>query len=105
MPPILEVHNLIKHFPGVRAVEGVSFAIQPGTCFGLLGPNGAGKTTTVEVLEGIQPPTAGQVRYKGGPLDRRFRDEVGIMFQSTALQEYLSVAETLELFGRLYPRT
>jgi len=105
MPPILEVHNLIKHFPGVRAVEGVSFAIQPGTCFGLLGPNGAGKTTTVEALEGIQPAPAGQVRYKGGPLDRRVRHEVGIMFQSTALQEYLSVAETLELFGRLYPRT
>ena len=103
--PLLETRDLVKHFKGVKAVDGVGFTIEAGTCFGLLGPNGAGKTTTVEILEGIQPPTAGQVRYKGGPLDRRFRDEVGIMFQSTALQEYLSVAETLELFGRLYPRT
>ena len=45
MTPVLEVKDLVKHYPGVRAVDGISFAIAEGVCFGLLGPNGAGKTT------------------------------------------------------------
>lgn len=104
MSALLEIRELVKHYPGVRAVDGVSFAIEGGSCFGLLGPNGAGKTTTVEILEGILEPTDGRVLYKGRALGRQFRDEAGIMFQSTALQEYLTVRETLELFGDLFPR-
>ncbi|MGH8459635.1 MAG: ATP-binding cassette domain-containing protein, partial [Nevskiales bacterium] len=46
----LEVRNLVKKYPAVTAVDGVSFAVAEGSCFGLLGPNGAGKTTTVEIL-------------------------------------------------------
>ena len=53
MTAILEVIDLKKTFPGVTAVDGVSFSIEPGICFGLLGPNGAGKTTTIEIIEGI----------------------------------------------------
>jgi ABC-2 type transport system ATP-binding protein len=101
MAAIVEVHDLHKHFGPVHAVNGVSFSVEEGTCFGMLGPNGAGKTTTVEIMEGITPPTAGEVRYRGGPLDARFRAETGIQFQSTALQDYLTVAETLRLFHRL----
>jgi ABC-2 type transport system ATP-binding protein len=86
-------------------VDGVSFVIEPGVCFGLLGPNGAGKTTTVEMLEGINEPTGGEVRYRGEPLGSRFRDEAGIMFQTTALQDYITVHETLEMFRRMYPTT
>jgi len=52
MAAIIEVVDLVKHFPGVKAVDGLSFAIPAGSCFGLLGPNGAGKTTTIELLEG-----------------------------------------------------
>ena len=84
-------------------MNGVSFALQAGTCFGLLGPNGAGKTTTVEILEGMHAPTAGEVLYKGQPVGHRFRSEAGIMFQSTALQDFITVRETLEMFARLYP--
>jgi ABC-2 type transport system ATP-binding protein len=102
--PLLEVRDLVKHYPKVKAVNGVSFALQAGTCFGLLGPNGAGKTTTVEILEGIHQPTTGQVMYKGQPVGNRFRSEAGIMFQSTALQDFITVRETLEMFARLYPR-
>ncbi len=58
MAAIIEVVDLVKHFPGVKAVDGLSFAIPAGSCFGLLGPNGAGKTTTIELLEGILTPTA-----------------------------------------------
>ena len=102
--PILEVKNLVKHYPRVKAVNGVSFCLQAGSCFGLLGPNGAGKTTTVEILEGIHKPSAGEIFYKGEPIGKRFRNEAGIMFQSTALQDFITVRETLEMFSRLYPR-
>ena len=101
--PIIEVRNLVKHYPTVKAVNGVDFSIMPGTCFGLLGPNGAGKTTTVEILEGIHEKTSGEILYKGEPVDGRFRNEAGIMFQSTALQDFITVRETLEMFAKLYP--
>jgi ABC-2 type transport system ATP-binding protein len=104
MPAILEVRDLVKDYPGVRAVDGVSFAIPEGQCFGLLGPNGAGKTTTVEMMEGVTTPTAGEVLYRGQRLGARFRAEAGIQFQKTALQDFLTVRETLVLFTRLYPR-
>lgn len=102
--PVLEVRDLVKHYPQVKAVNGVTFALRQGTCFGLLGPNGAGKTTTVEMMEGIQSPTAGEILYKGAPIGQRFREEAGIMFQSTALQDFITVRETLEMFARFYSR-
>ncbi len=105
MSALLQVEDLVKHFRGVKAVDGISFTIAKGICLGLLGPNGAGKTTTVEMLEGIQPPTSGTLLYKGEPLGVRFRQEAGIMFQATALQDFISVRETLDLFRRLYTKT
>jgi ABC-2 type transport system ATP-binding protein len=104
MKPVLVVRDLVKEYPGVRAVDGVSFTIEPGKCFGLLGPNGAGKTTTVEIMEGVTEPTSGVVLYDGEPLGARFRTEAGIQFQKTALQDFLTVRETLQFFRRLYPR-
>ena len=105
MSVLLETRNLIKHFRGVNAVNGIDLAIPAGGCFGLLGPNGAGKTTTVEMLEGIQQPTAGNIRYRGEALGPRFRQEVGIMFQSTALQDFITGRENLRMFGNFYART
>jgi ABC-2 type transport system ATP-binding protein len=102
MKPVLEVLDLVKQYPGVRAVDGVSFSISAGSCFGLLGPNGAGKTTTVEIMEGVTEPTSGRVQYHGEALGKRFRAEAGIQFQKTALQEFLTVRETLQMFRRLY---
>ena len=104
MIPALEVRDLVKQYPGVRAVDGVSFAIEPGACFGLLGPNGAGKTTTVEIMEGVSQATTGEVLYRGEPLGARFRAEAGIQFQKTALQDFLTVRECLRLFRGLYAR-
>jgi len=69
-----------------------------------LGPNGAGKTTTVEIIEGVTPATSGEVYYFGKPAGRKFREEAGIQFQNTALQDYLTVRETLEMFQNLYDR-
>lgn len=103
--PILQVTNLIKHYSEVKAVDGVSFNIEQGTCFGLLGPNGAGKSTTVEILEGIITPTSGEIRYRGKPIGPGFRNDAGIMFQNTSLQDYIKVKEALILFQRFYPRS
>jgi len=99
---VLRVDNLVKHYAGTIAVDGVSFSVPEGSCFGLLGPNGAGKTTTIEIMEGILAPTSGSVRYRGAPLGERFRAEAGILFQKTALQDFLTVRQTLELFRGLY---
>jgi len=102
-PPVLEVRDLVKHFKQVKAVDGLSFEVLAGTCFGLLGPNGAGKSTTIEICEGLLKPTAGTVRYRGEPLGPRYRERVGIQFQSTALQDHLTVIENLRFFSALYP--
>ena len=99
---ILEVRELVKQYPAIVAVAGVSFSVPEGVCFGLLGPNGAGKTTTIEIMEGILPPTAGDVRYRGEPLGNRFREEAGILFQKTALQDFLTVRQCIALFRGLY---
>lgn len=104
MPIALEARHLVKQYPGVTAVNDLSFAVAEGICFGLLGPNGAGKTTTVEIIEGVTKPTSGEVRYYGKPAGDRFREEAGIQFQNTALQDYLTVRETLEMFRDLYDR-
>ncbi len=100
----LEARNLMKEYPGVKAVDGLSFAVPEGICFGLLGPNGAGKTTTVEIIEGVTRPTSGEVYYYGEIAGAKFRQEAGIQFQNTALQDYLTVRETIEMFRSLYER-
>lgn len=107
VPVVLEVCDLVKRYPAAAAdaVAGVSFAIPEGVCFGLLGPNGAGKTTTLEIIEGITPPDAGKVLYRGQPVGLRFRQNTGIQFQETALQEKLTVGEVLDLFASFYDRT
>lgn len=102
MDYLLEVSQLHKHFGGLKAVDGISFGIRPGICFGMLGPNGAGKTTTIEMIEGITSPTKGEILYKGLARNQQFFQETGIQFQSTALQDYLTVQEVLTLFHQLY---
>jgi ABC-2 type transport system ATP-binding protein len=100
----LEARNLRKHYPEVVAVDGVSFAVSEGVCFGLLGPNGAGKTTSVEIIEGVTPASSGEVYYYGEIAGRKFRQEAGIQFQNTALQDFITVRETIEMFRSLYDR-
>ena len=104
MQPIIEATQLIKKYTDVTAVDGINFSVPTGCCFGLLGPNGAGKSTTIELLEGLITPTSGSIFYKGKPIGTQFRQEAGIQFQSTALQDFITVGETLVLFHRLYER-
>lgn len=103
MESIIEVTDLHKAFKGVKAVNGVSFNVTKGQCFGLLGPNGAGKTTTIEMLEGIAEQDSGDILYYGKPVDKSIMDKIGIQFQNTAIQDYLSTRQTLKLFSSFYP--
>lgn len=105
MEIILEVKDLVKKYKHVLAVDGISFSLRRGVCFGLLGPNGAGKTTMIEVIEGVTPPTAGEIFYRGAPRSPSFKEEVGIQFQSTALLNFLTVRETLETFQSFFTKT
>jgi ABC-2 type transport system ATP-binding protein len=102
--PILEVRDLRKSYGKVKAVDGISFSVREGSCFGILGPNGAGKTTAIEVVETIHEPDSGAILYRGEAVVRSFKENIGIQFQDTSLQEFLTVRETLELFSKLYPR-
>jgi ABC-2 type transport system ATP-binding protein len=102
---LIEVTQLVKKYPSVVAVQGVSFTLKAGTCFGLLGPNGAGKTTTMEMIEGITPPSSGEIRFKGQPITANFKERIGIQFQSTALPDFLTVREVLKLFRSFYQET
>jgi ABC-2 type transport system ATP-binding protein len=90
----------------VDAVRGLDLEVNRGECFGLLGPNGAGKTTTVEILEGLQQPTSGEVEILGlkwgSGQDDALRQKLGITLQETKLLEKLSVMETLQLFRSFY---
>jgi len=69
MTPAIEAIDLVKRFGGPAvdrpAVDGVSFAVPPGTVLGLLGPNGAGKTTTVRMMTTLTKPTSGTARVAG----------------------------------------
>jgi len=101
---LLAAEGLVKEFPRVRAVDGISFGVRSGQCFGLLGPNGAGKTTTLEMLEGIQTPTSGRVLFAGQAFNRSVREQIGIQFQATSLQDFQKVRESLMMFASLYQR-
>jgi len=103
----ISVQGLVKRFEDVVAVNGISFDIADGACVGLLGPNGAGKTTTVEILEGIQSPTSGEVRVLGRRWETdatAIRERIGLALQQTQFYERLTVRETVELFRSFYAR-
>src|SRR5918994_121626 len=102
----IEVTGLRKTYGDLEAVAGIDLAMRSGEVFALLGPNGAGKTTTVEILEGYRVRTAGEVSVLGfDPEDRsrELRRRVGIVLQSTGVDPYLTVRETVALYGSYYP--
>jgi ABC-2 type transport system ATP-binding protein len=103
----IEVRDLRKSYGEVDAVRGVSFEVSRGEVFCLLGPNGAGKTTTVEILEGYRTRTGGEARVLGmdpAPGHRKLRERVGIVLQQSGVQNDLTVAELIEMYGRYYSR-
>jgi ABC-2 type transport system ATP-binding protein len=103
--PVISCRELRKHYPDVKAVDGIDLEVLRGECFGLLGPNGAGKTTTIEILEGLNTPDSGEVRILGltwNDDERELRERIGVSLQETQLSEKLTVYETLRMFRSFY---
>lgn len=101
----IAVEGLAKRYGGTLAVDGISFAVPPGTTLGLLGGNGAGKTTTIAMLLGLLIPSAGRIRVLGHDMARdRFAALARMNFSSpyVALPAKLTVAENLRVYGHLY---
>ena len=107
MTVAIDVRGLEKSYGAVQAVRGVDLRVDEGKIFALLGPNGAGKTTTVEILEGYRERSAGEVEVLGFDPARggsAFKRRIGIVLQSTGVEPYLTVEETIELYRGFYPR-
>src|SRR2546430_4556622 len=103
----IEVRDLRKSYGSVEAVRGIRFEVAEGEVFALLGPNGAGKTTTVEILEGFRHRDGGTVSVLGfdpASGDRRLKVQMGVVLQTTGVDPYLTVAETVDMFRGYYPR-
>ncbi|MFL6514183.1 MAG: ABC transporter ATP-binding protein [Chthoniobacterales bacterium] len=102
------VRGLRKSYQNFEAVRGIDFEVRTGEVFGLLGPNGAGKTTTVEILEGLRPRSAGEVKvldYDPDKQKKALKDRIGVCLQATNLPDKLRVGEALDFFGAFYSRT
>ncbi len=103
--PGIDVHNLVKRYGDVLAVDGVSFSIMPGTTAALLGANGAGKTTTIAIILGLLVPSSGTVSVLGVDiLANRYRVLPRMNFASpyVDLPRRLTVRENLDVYARLY---
>src|SRR5271165_6905557 len=100
MESILELRNLVKHFPNQRAVDGISLRIPRGGFYSLLGPSGCGKTTTLRLIAGFEQPTSGDVLLNGELVNHRqpYERNVSTVFQSYALFPHLTARANVE-FG------
>ncbi|MGF6262299.1 nodulation factor ABC transporter ATP-binding protein NodI [Paraburkholderia youngii] len=101
----IEFHQVRKNYGERTVVDGLSFHVNTGECFGLLGPNGAGKTTTLRMLLGIAAPDAGAIRLCGEPIPDRARlarSRVGVVPQFDNLDPDFTVRENLLVFGRYF---
>ena len=99
---MLKVQNLVKHFDGIKAVDGVSFDVTAGQCVALIGPNGAGKSTCFSCIAGQYPQTGGQVLWNGQTLDgldarARLQHGVARTFQVAQVFEALTVLQNVQL--------
>lgn len=105
---LLELRGLSKYFRHtwtmrrIMALQDLDLAVARGEIFGLIGHNGAGKTTTFKCLLGLLRPSAGAVRFAGGPLGVRERAAIGFLPEQPYFYDYLTVTETLRLYASLY---
>lgn len=105
MKTVIEAEDIRKTFGNLVAVDGVSFAVRAGECFGILGPNGAGKTTTIRMIYGFSPLTAGRLAVFGLDVTRKGREikaRLGVCQQENNLDPDLTVLQNLEVFARYF---
>jgi len=101
----IEVTDLTRNYDGLKAVDGISFSVEPGEIFGFLGPNGAGKTTTIRMLTGQLLPTSGTAKVAGYDIvteRQKLKPKIGVVFDNQNLYERMSARENLIFYARLY---
>jgi ABC-2 type transport system ATP-binding protein len=99
------VEDLTREYNGLRAVDGITFHVEPGEIFGFLGPNGAGKTTTIKMLTGQLRPTSGKATVVGCDVveDRQeLKPQIGVVFEYQNVYERLTARDNLVFSARLY---
>ena len=99
---VLEVDGLVKRYGAVLALDGVSFAVEPGQVFGFVGRNGAGKTTTMRIVLGVLAADAGTVRWQGRPVDADVRRRIGYMPEERGLYPKMRVRDQLTYLAELH---
>ena len=105
MKKIIEVEELTRDYGDLRAVNEISFEVYEGEIFGFLGPNGAGKTTTIKMLCGLLAPTSGSASIAEMDVVKnpmKIRKQIGLVFQTSSLDDKLTGRENLSFHGRLY---
>ncbi len=108
-PVLLELSGITKRFGGVRALDDVDFAIEPGEVVALVGENGAGKSTLIKVITGIYPPDGGTIRYRGEPVEIRSRRDsqqlgIEVLYQELSLVGVMNAYQNVFLGKELTKR-
>src|ERR1017187_9457203 len=101
----IEVSDLKKHYGRLKAVDGISFTVNPGEVFGMLGPNGAGKTTTIEILEGLRERDAGDVKVLGlDPWKSGYalHEKIGVIPQGFKFVDFATPKEAIRYYAALF---
>jgi ABC-2 type transport system ATP-binding protein len=103
--PAVEIHDIVCQFGRIRALNGLSLTVQPGTVVGIVGPNGAGKTTLIDVICGLVRPSSGSARVFGNDVSGNpaaFRARIGVLPQETALYDEVTAVQNLRFAAALY---
>lgn len=105
MEKIIKVNNLVKNYGSVKAVKDISFEVEKGSLFAFLGTNGAGKSTTIDILSTLITKNSGSVlvnNWEVGKDDQQIRKDIGVVFQNSVLDEFLTIRENLSVRGSFY---
>ena len=105
MTPVIQMIDISKTFPGVQALDGISFDILPGEVHVLVGENGAGKSTLMKILSGVYSPTSGRIicnghEYSSLTTQMSYEEGIAVVYQELSVINELSIMENL-FVGRL----
>ena len=101
LPPLLEVRGVVKQFPGVKALRGVSLRLHPGEVLAVVGENGAGKSTLMKILAGVQEPDEGLILLEGQPVSIH-SVETALEFGIALIHQELNLADNLEVGANIF---